>query len=43
MVTAQMCGDPLTLVEYLDGAGSEAHLDLRTDKAMRECQIACGN
>ena len=29
-----MCGDPLPLAEYLDGAGSEAHLDLGTDKAM---------
>jgi hypothetical protein len=28
-----MCGDPLALVEYLDGAGSEAHLDLGTDNA----------
>ena len=39
MVTAQMCGDPLTLVEYLDGAGSEAHLDLGADEAMRDAVV----
>src|SRR6202047_3325989 len=34
-----MRGDPLTLVENLDGAGSEAHLDLGADEAMRDAVV----
>src|ERR1700692_2735515 len=36
---ALMRGDPLTLVENLDGAGSEAHLDLGADEAMRDAVV----
>lgn len=31
--------NPFALVEDLDGAGSEAHLDLGTDEAMREAVV----
>ena len=31
-----MRGDPLALVENLDGAGGEAHLDLGADEAIWE-------
>jgi hypothetical protein len=34
-----MRGDPLALVENLDGAGGEAHLDLGADKAVRDALV----
>src|SRR5260370_39289157 len=34
-----MCGDPLALVEYLDGARGEARLDLGADEAMRDAVV----
>ena len=36
---ALMRGDPLALMENLDGAGSEAHLDLGADEAMRDAVV----
>ncbi|MCA6105541.1 hypothetical protein J6525_45760 [Bradyrhizobium sp. WSM 4400] len=36
---ALMRGDPLALVENLDGAGGEAHLDLGADEAMRDAVV----
>lgn len=36
---ALMHGDPLALVENLDGAGGEAHLDLGADEAMGDAVV----
>ena len=36
---ALMCGDPLALVEYLDGARGEARLDLGANEAMRDAVV----
>lgn len=36
---ALMCGNPLALVEDLDGAGSEPHLDLGTREAIRDAVV----
>src|SRR3954470_13863290 len=36
---ALMRGDPLALVENLDGAGGEADLDLGADEAMRDAVV----
>src|SRR3979409_2490381 len=36
---ALMRGDPLALVENLDGTGGEAHLDLGADEAMRDAVV----
>ena len=36
---ALMRGDPFTLVEDLDSAGGEAHLDLGADEAMRDAVV----
>ncbi len=36
---ALMRCDPLTLVEYLDRARGEAHLDLGADEAMRDAVV----
>ena len=34
-----MRGDPFTLVENLDGAGGEAHLDFGANEAMRNAVV----
>lgn len=36
---ALMRGGPLALVENLDGAGGEAHLDIGADEAMRDAVV----